>query len=145
MIKSILVAVDGSDHSRRALEMACDLTSRYQAKLTIVNVAEPNPNAELVWGGTSISLGTRPGEQSKTAKKIVETAAEMARDKGIEGVETVVFEREPAESILDFARKGKTDLIVMGSRGLSRLKGLLVGSVSNKVTQLAPCAVLTVR
>lgn len=145
MIKSILVAVDGSEHSRKALDMACDLGARYQAQLTIVNVAEPSPNAELVWGGTSISLGTRPGDQSAAAKKIVETAAEVAREKGVEQVETAVFEREPAESILDLARRSKTDLIVMGHRGLSRLKGLLVGSVSNKVTQLAPCAVLTVR
>lgn len=145
MIQSILVAVDGSDHSRRALDMACDLARRYEARLTIVSVAQPNPNADLVWGGTSISLGTRPGEANKASKQIVESAAQMARDGGVAEVQTEVFEHEPAESILAHAKKSKTDLIVMGNRGLSRLKGLLVGSVSNKVMQLAPCAVLTVR
>jgi len=60
-------------------------------------------------------------------------------------VHTEILEGAPAEAILDVANARKSDLIVMGSRGLGRLRGALLGSQSQKVVQHAPCPVLIVR
>jgi nucleotide-binding universal stress UspA family protein len=60
-------------------------------------------------------------------------------------VHTEILEGSPAEAILDVANTRKSDLIVMGSRGLGRLAGALLGSQSQKVVQHAPCPVLIIR
>ena len=65
---------------------------------------------------------------------------------GIPGeIHTEILESSPAEAILDVAKTCKNDFIVMGSRGLGRLTGALLGSQSQKVVQHAPCPVLIVR
>jgi nucleotide-binding universal stress UspA family protein len=78
-------------------------------------------------------------------ERIVAKAAQVAHDRGVSDVETHVEEGEPAARILACAEREQADLIVVGSRGMSDLKGLLMGSVSHKVSQLAPCTCITVR
>ena len=68
-----------------------------------------------------------------------------ARQHGARDVTGDVEEGDPAERILRHAEIDKANLIVMGSRGIGSLRGLLVGSVSQKVSQLAPCSCITVR
>ena len=78
-------------------------------------------------------------------EKIAEQAAQLARDKGVTTVKPLVEDGDTVERILSCAGRENVDLIVMGSRGLSGLTSLLLGSNSHKVGQLAECAVLTVK
>jgi nucleotide-binding universal stress UspA family protein len=78
-------------------------------------------------------------------KRLMETASRKARQGGVAAIETLLEDGDPAEQILRAAAERKADMIVMGSRGLGAAKGLLMGSVSHKVTQLAECTCVTVK
>ncbi len=78
-------------------------------------------------------------------ERLLSDAADRARGQAVPSVRTVVREGDPASAILAVAKEADADLIVMGRRGLGDLAGLLLGSVSQKVTHLAECACLTVR
>ena len=79
------------------------------------------------------------------AEKILADAKRVAQKQGVEKVSVVTTDGDPSEQILDHAGKEAANLVVMGSRGLSDLKGLLMGSVSHKVSQLCPCSCVTVK
>jgi len=101
------------------------------------------------WVGTAALLQTRP-ELGPTVhrvlgEQIVRQAAATATTKGVTGVTTAVESGDPASAIVRRAHEGKADLVVLGSRGLGNIKGLLLGSVSNKVISMAECSVVTVK
>ena len=77
--------------------------------------------------------------------RYVERAENTAREKGVKTVEARLQEGDPAHEILTCAKTENADLIVMGSRGLGGLKGLLMGSVSQKVSHLAECTCVSVK
>lgn len=77
--------------------------------------------------------------------RYLQAAEERARARGLRGVEAVIEEGDPAETILQTAARRGADLIVTGSRGLSDLKGALMGSVSHNVAHHAPCTCITVK
>ncbi len=77
--------------------------------------------------------------------KILEQGERVARGAGVRDIDTRIDEGDPARAILDCARREDADLIVVGSRGLSDISGLLLGSVSHKVSQLAECTCITVK
>jgi len=72
-------------------------------------------------------------------------AERVCRDKRVKAVELAVEEGNPAQLILDCAKRTEADMIVMGSRGLGNLRGMLMGSVSHKVSPLAECTCVTVK
>lgn len=78
-------------------------------------------------------------------ERVLEAARSRAEQRGVKAVETLVEHGDPAHQIIEAARRHGADLIVMGRRGYGDLKGLLLGSVSHKVCQLADCACLTVK
>ena len=80
----------------------------------------------------------------KAGAGILADGKKKARTERVE-VETLLKEGHPAEEILKTAKKGDFDLIVMGARGISRIRGILIGSVSDGVTRHAPCPVLVVK
>ncbi|GHC31198.1 universal stress protein [Aidingimonas halophila] len=145
MYQSILVAVDGSDNSRKALEVAAQL-AQGTASLTILHVPETlTHGATMVWGIGAVDLQTTPEEHDKIGQEVVSKAADAARDMGVTKLDTRVERGEPARTILRQAEKLGVDAIVLGSRGLSDLSGFVFGSVSHKVTHAANCSVITVR
>ena len=79
------------------------------------------------------------------AQLILRTAADTAKGQGAKNVRSMIEDGDAAQRILKKAEAEGTELIVMGTRGFSDLKGLFLGSVSHKVTQLAPCPVMSVR
>ena len=87
-----------------------------------------------------IAITSRKGEAESILEKAIQTIGEVPCK-----VETGIVEGSPAESIIEVANTRKSDLIVMGSRGLGRLAGLVLGSTSQKVVAHAPCPVLIVR
>jgi nucleotide-binding universal stress UspA family protein len=78
-------------------------------------------------------------------RRLLDTATRKAKQKGVGAIQTLVEEGDPADAILRGASERQVDMIVMGSRGLGPAKGLLLGSVSHKVAQLAPCTCVTVK
>jgi len=140
MYNHILLGVDGSENALHAAKTAGDLARNMKSEnLRIVVAFEPVPP----YLGEPI-LQAAISARLKQAEEILEKALEIVGK--IPGeVHTEILEGSPAEAILDVANTRKSDLIVMGSRGLGRLAGALLGSQSQKVVQHAPCPVLIVR
>jgi len=146
VFKSILVAVDGSPSAQRAVEIATDLAAKYDASIDFVHVGVvhkiPEEIAQL---GKIEHIGAAPRDILLFLwGRIVEDAQTHAREHGLKKVSGAVLEGDPASNIVDYAAKKRVDAIVMGCRGLGDVKGLLLGSVSHKVTSLAPCTCITV-
>ena len=171
-ISNIVIADDGSTHAKEALQIAVDLASKYEAKLTVVHVlTHDSPPEELRHLVEVEHLAEVPHGQKQTSKtssllsrdlpvseaiaearvvavlaeKILDNAINKATRSGIDNVSAVTKSGDYANCILDVAKENNADIIIMGRRGLGNLKGLLFGSVSQKVSERADCSVLTVK
>ncbi|KUO93262.1 MAG: universal stress protein [Thermocladium sp.] len=139
MFQKIVVAYDGSPHSKRALDMAIDIAKKYGSRLYIIEVVDP---AALIGLGVSPVPQTVLDQLYQKAKDDIEEARKRAAGLETEGQ---VLEGDPATSILEFVDKVKADLLVSGSRGLSTLKRLFLGSVSSRLVSEARIPVLVVK
>ncbi|RTQ99354.1 universal stress protein [Halomonas nitroreducens] len=145
MFQSILVPIDGSEHSRLALCVACKLARQEDGQLVLLHIPEALEHEPLlIWGIGAVPMEATLEKREKVGREMLDKATEEARALGVKDVETVIGKGNPALSILDEARQRGVDAIVMGSRGLGDFKGLVVGSVSHKVTHGAECRVITV-
>ncbi len=150
-IKKILVPVDGSSASVKGLQYAAHLAEleANNAELIVVHVLED------VKQGGAIGLQAKYGnvrlvEGFKRARKEaalewLKQIEEAARKKGIQIKSEVLDGDSKAEVIIDYANENSVDLIVVGSRGLTGFKRLLLGSVANAIVGNAPCPVMVVR
>ena len=146
MIKRMLVAVDGSGHSKCALEFACGLANQLGAELSLVHVVEWAPGQQtLVMGMAHTTIAASQEAIDEAGKSVLDAARSLAEQEGVKIVRANVKSGPPAKMILEAAEEDGVDTIVMGSRGLGDLGGLLLGSVSHKVTHLATCTCVTVR
>lgn len=151
MSKKFLVAVDGSDHSWRALDLATNLAKVSGAELAILHVVpyEPMPEAlRQLARSEGIPLEeeeARFHSGRKLGDKIVSEAEARARKSGLDRVTTLVTEGNTAHEIVEMAKTIDTQMLFLGSRGLSDLGGILVGSVSHKVLHLAHCTCVVVK
>ncbi|GGX71281.1 universal stress protein [Saccharospirillum salsuginis] len=146
MSKTVLVPVDGSEQSKKAIEFAADWAKHHDGKLHLFHVPEPAAGDEvMVLGGASITLHASREELEEAGHQILEAAAGIVRDQGVTDVETSLEIGDPARKIIAKAETLGVDMIVMGTRGLGDWKSLLIGSVSHKVSHLAPCTCVTVR
>jgi nucleotide-binding universal stress UspA family protein len=146
MFKNILVAIDGSGHSKKALEFACNLTTQYAAHLTILHVAyNPAQSHTMVLGSSAVIYQDSQKELDKIAVIITDAAQGVADKAGCDDVKTEVKEGVPAQQILEYSRINNIDLVILGSRGLSDVAGFFQGSVSHKVNHLSECTCITVR
>ncbi|MCY0859002.1 MAG: universal stress protein [Sulfolobaceae archaeon] len=141
MFSHILLAYDGSENAKRAMNVAIDLAKRYNALLEVVEVVD---TAALA----SVGFAPIPSEVFdslyKKAQSDVNEVVEKASKENIK-VKGTVLEGDPAGTILDYANKNNVDLIVTGSRGLSTLKRLFLGSVSTRIVTEAKMPVLVVK
>ncbi len=148
MAERILVAVDGSDHAERAVDFAVELTKCFDVPLTVLNVVSTTSPVPMVMGTYAeleqIWLNAR-GALEEAGRELVEAAKARAEEAGAADVDTRVEVGSPARTITDVAAEIGADVIVMGRRGLGDLKGLLLGSVSHKVAQVADATVITVK
>lgn len=139
MFRNILIAFDGSDHSQRAAVIAGALgRQQIKAELWLVCVVEPTPR-EL--GAPFIDQLIV--ERTQLGESLMAAAKQLIGD-GLTINGELLF-GTPAESIIDVAETRNCDLIVMGTRGLGALAGLLLGSQVQKVISLAKCPVLAVK
>jgi len=140
MFERILLAVDGSKHAERATKVAAEMGKCVKdAELRVVVVYDPIP---LYLGEPNLQLAI--DNRLNQAQSILQKAMDAIDTTHLD-VHTELIEGDPAEAIIDVAKTRNSDVIVMGSRGLGRLAGLVLGSTSQKVVSHAPCPVLIVR
>jgi nucleotide-binding universal stress UspA family protein len=146
MINTIVVGVDGSANSKKALEFACGIAAKYGASLHLVHFAQPlTSDHALTLGAASVLASGTRADLTKVGRSVVGAAKDLAKSRGCTNVTTEVTFGDPARGIIDSARSLPADMIVLGSRGLGELSGMLLGSVSHKVSHLAPCTCVVVK
>ena len=144
MFEHIIVATDGSDHAYEAVKVACDLAGKYGSRLHIVHTPQAIGDT-LIVGYTAVPVPPTKEEIEKAGREVIGATESAVREYGVTDFTSQMVSGDPAHAIVEEAKAHKSDLIVMGRRGLGSLTGLLVGSTTTKVAQLAPCAVLTVK
>ena len=143
-MKKVLVAVDGSEYSRYAVEYTSDLLDKSKWEVVVLHVVPSLEEFGIEGVAPPALVEQLLQELRENAKKIVEEAAEVFRQKGFK-VETLIKEGHVGKTIIETAKELDVDLIAMGTRGLSGLKALILGSVARYVANHAHCPVLVVR
>ena len=156
MFDKILVAIDISEINNRAFNTALSLAQLTGAKLMLLHIISPDPNNypnPFIYSGfeselMNESLWTIYQEQwEKFKQKRLKTLRSLVKEAATAGVDAE-FTQDfgyPGRTICDLAQTWSADLILIGSRGLTGVKEMLLGSVSNYVTHHAPCSVLVLR
>ncbi len=153
MLQKILVATDGSEHAKKAIEFASHIALECSATICLLHVAPESSLSESVFEPgilqrleeEGISQLPQDVRLRKAGEDILEAARWDVNRRGVQNVQSAVVHGDPAEGILSFAKENSMDMIVVGSRGLGRLEALLLGSVSQKVCYLADCPVAIVK
>jgi len=148
MAKKILIPFDGSEHSRKAIEFAAGAAKQDNAELYLIHIVEDKqipPEILAYIESEKINGGIGKVSAKLISEGIMKTAQKQVQDKGLKITKSMVFRGDPAEEIIQFAKNNEIDMIVIGSRGLGQIKGLLLGSVSTKVCHLAECTCVTVK
>ena len=143
IFKKIMVATDGSELVKRAVDLAIEIAKLSKAKMYAVHV--------LVLGG-DVLIPSRDKEWKRTIEEQLtiqgKKATAYVENVGIAAnveVESIILEGNPANEIIDFAEKNDIDLIVMGTHGKTGIQKFLIGSVSENVARHSKRAVLIVR
>ncbi len=139
MISKILVALDGSTHSKKALDYAIFLTKACKASLGIIHVI----HLPTISSADPQTVDKVTHLLESAGNKILTKAEEEAEASGLK-VDRIREVGYPVNHIVKASNKGRYDLIVMGSRGMSGIKEFLLGSISHGVSQHAKCPVLIV-
>lgn len=134
---NVLVATDGSADSDKALKKAIALSKSHNTCMTGVTVVDMHPEH---YGDASEVVD----KLDEKAKKVIEEAAAGASAEGVE-LQTHLLHGDPAKEITDYARDSKAGIIFVGSRGLTGLKKIFLGSVAEKIIGLSPCAVFVTK
>ncbi|RUR32019.1 universal stress protein [Vreelandella nanhaiensis] len=145
MYTRILVPIDGSEHAKQALSVACKLLDKKASTLYLLHVPETlDYTTTLVWGIGAIDASVTLAEREKSGEQLLKQAINSAQEEGAQYIEKILTRGDPVRVILDTANAKDIDTIVMGSRGLSDFAGVVIGSVSHKVSHSAKCRVITV-
>jgi nucleotide-binding universal stress UspA family protein len=124
-VQRVLVATDRSETAERAVRFATEMAVRYEAELFVLRV-----------------LLSDDGTRAEAARELSEYAAELA---GERGRSAVVIGEDPAEAIVEAARREQADVLVVGSVGMSGRREFLLRNVPNRVSHNAPCTVVIVQ
>jgi nucleotide-binding universal stress UspA family protein len=141
MFSKILVPVDGSENSLRALEQGLFIAKSTNSSLTAMHVIE---NPPTVYVESQKLLNEIMAKYRSEAAKVLDKCKQVAEKNGVK-IETVMAEGDAASNITGYAENEGFDLIVIGSRGLGRFKEMVLGSVSSKVLHHTKCSVLIVK
>ncbi len=140
-LERIVVAVDGSEHSRESAEFAATMVEKYEIPEVILIHVVPTT---AIYEGVDVWRVNVMSFLEEHGSKVLEEAKELMEAGGIE-VEAVLTHGDPGSQIVKLARKREADLIIMGSRGITGLASVFLGSVGERVARNAPCSVLIIR
>ena len=144
MFERILVPLDGSEHSINALKKAIQIAEKHEGKITLLHAYTTHvvslPKEYVMTETTPETVDI----SSEVGANILADAEAKAENAGVQ-VETLLAMGQPVEKIVEASESGKFDLIVIGARGLSPIKEILLGSVSHGVASHARCPVLIVK
>jgi nucleotide-binding universal stress UspA family protein len=170
MVENIAAAIDGSEASHRAVELASEFAVKFGAKLHLVYVIEHLRLSEqfLEFAEAEgigphqepLSLIRHPGPirtgrpyrgpvvsyemMEKVAEKVIVPARQTAEERGVKAIHSEVLRGDPAEVLSNYVKVARIDLLFAGRRGLSQIVGLVLGSVSAKLLSHADGTVITV-
>lgn len=144
MFKKIMAAFDGSQHSEIAVDTACQLAKALNAELHVFNAPHIIEDTVIVGYSTVPIQPTKERIEAECDEIRKKVKAITDKHEGLEP-EFHFAAGNPGNMIVGEAKEAEIDLIVLGRRGLGQFTGLLVGSTTTRVSQLAECAVLTVK
>lgn len=155
MFEKILVPLDGSEHSQRALETAIEIAKKFSSHMVLLHVYSVTVTPVIVPEPTTVTPAGVPVATSGEVAKMVDAARNVGREilgegkrnvetEGIE-VDTMLKEGNSVQEIVKLAREGQFSLVVVGARGIHRIREILMGSVSEGVAKNSPCPVLVVK
>jgi nucleotide-binding universal stress UspA family protein len=155
LFEKILVPLDGSEHSLKALEIAIQIAKRFGGKITLIHVYSVTIRPVIMPEPTSLTPPMIPVMTSAEVSKAVEATRkagasiltdgeQKVKAEGVQ-VERALREGHTVQEIVETAKEGMFDLIVIGGRGISKIRELLLGSVTDGVIHHAPCPVLVVK
>jgi nucleotide-binding universal stress UspA family protein len=140
-IKKILVPVDFSESSATAVEHAIEFAKAFDAEIDLIHSCHANPAVITPYG--SVFPGNLFDSLRAAASEQLEKVRDQVRAAGIEAT-THLSDNVPSCAIVDAAQELSSDLIVMGTRGLTGLKHVVLGSVAERTVRHAGCPVMTV-
>lgn len=141
-MNTILAATDGSEDADRAIDMAASLAKATGAKLLVVTVGHELASADIE--KLARAEGGLGEAYERVYNEILRTARVRALARGAPAVEMQLGWGDPADVIIDLARRVDADLVVVGRRGRGKVASVLLGSVSHELIAFAPCAVVVV-
>jgi nucleotide-binding universal stress UspA family protein len=148
MSKQILVPVDGSEHAMRALAVACELAKAENRTLRLLHVVPSTQVPDGLKQYARVEHIHNPPEylyETALAEGVLNAARDQALEAGASNVECSVEHGDVARGILDTAARAHVDTIVIGTRGLSDMQGMVFGSIAHKVAHAADCRVIMVK
>jgi len=134
----ILVPIDGSKYSEKALVHACDLAKKYKSSLSTVYVVDKSVNLDLFDRREYLKILRKYG------KKSLEKASKVTASYGITSKQ-ILKEGKVSDELIKLAKSGKYNLLVVGSRGLGSFQKFLLGSVSAKLANNSHCSIFIVK
>jgi nucleotide-binding universal stress UspA family protein len=138
MLKTILVAFDGSEQSQKAFDLGLEIATKFNAKLLVMGIVRlPEP-------AISVEIDAMLDRGKTHFAEEFAQLGEKAKELNVQ-FDTVVEVGHPAEHILRYAEDNHADMIVMGRRGLNRATRFILGSVSERVMRYAHCPVTVVK
>jgi nucleotide-binding universal stress UspA family protein len=155
-ISKILVAIDGSEHSMKAVELALEMSEkeltnktedddRGLTALTVLDVSKPRRFLSSFIAAPTYGL-RELDEERNAAKQWMDAVRKKAEDKKIPFRSEIIEGLVSAEAtIVDYAESHEIDLIVVGTRGRTGFSKVLLGSVASRVVEYAPCSVIVVK
>ena len=142
MFDKIMVAIDKSEITDKLLDATVEIAQNKQTQVTLVHVSQDYVANGMTYEPENF-LEDILNEMEKASWELLHQAKSKLKSAGI-NPETIHLKGDPAHEILNYARDTEQQLIIIGSRGLRGVKGMMLGSVSHKVSQLSSCPVLIV-
>ena len=146
MIRKILVPIDGSEHTKKVIETACDIASKYDAPVSLIHVfSVAHLTALSSRSGGEAALESLIDQEEEAAEDIIKEAERYMTSRGVEVAQTYLTQGDPAEVILKYAERKRIDTIVIGSHGAGGVLAVPLGSVCHKVCRSCQCTCIIVK
>ena len=142
--KNILSPTDFSEHSYKAIKVASELALHFSARLVVLHVVSLTPLLTSSVDTPGFDVAYYQQELEKDAREQLQDVIKKLVSKDVKNFASMIASGSYPDEILRIAREEKSDLIVIGTRGRTGVAHLVLGSVAERVVQLAPCPVLTI-